>query len=168
MCPENGISPACVSGLGQHSSPRGHGCPVNLPPTTDVQIHRKESEGFGFVIISSLNRPENSATISECPPGGSLFHIKHNTLLCPFCDNVFCVCFCMGIFIVCSGYFLWVQTELYFLRRLHVWGQSSLWKSHTLTKALLLNVWISLATLNFPDIDWLILFKLGFFFFVRI
>ncbi|XP_042563412.1 membrane-associated guanylate kinase, WW and PDZ domain-containing protein 2 isoform X2 [Clupea harengus] len=63
MCPENGISPACVSGLGQHSSPRGHGCPVNLPPTTDVQIHRKESEGFGFVIISSLNRPENSATI---------------------------------------------------------------------------------------------------------
>ncbi|XP_062403380.1 membrane-associated guanylate kinase, WW and PDZ domain-containing protein 2 isoform X2 [Sardina pilchardus] len=63
LCPENGASVAAVSGLAQHSSPRGHGCPVNLPPTTDVLIHRKESEGFGFVIISSLNRPENSATI---------------------------------------------------------------------------------------------------------
>uniref|UniRef100_A0A3B4E6Z0 Membrane-associated guanylate kinase, WW and PDZ domain-containing protein 1 n=1 Tax=Pygocentrus nattereri TaxID=42514 RepID=A0A3B4E6Z0_PYGNA len=49
----------------QSSSPRGHAvCPVNLPPTTDVVIHRKETEGFGFVIISSLNRPENTATIS--------------------------------------------------------------------------------------------------------
>ncbi|XP_066504756.1 membrane-associated guanylate kinase, WW and PDZ domain-containing protein 2 isoform X2 [Hoplias malabaricus] len=47
------------------SSPRGHAvCPVNLPPTTDVVIHRKETEGFGFVIISSLNRPENTTTIS--------------------------------------------------------------------------------------------------------
>uniref|UniRef100_A0A3B4E620 Membrane associated guanylate kinase, WW and PDZ domain containing 2b n=1 Tax=Pygocentrus nattereri TaxID=42514 RepID=A0A3B4E620_PYGNA len=57
--PENGA----VSN--QSSSPRGHAvCPVNLPPTTDVVIHRKETEGFGFVIISSLNRPENTATIS--------------------------------------------------------------------------------------------------------
>ncbi|XP_041966468.1 membrane-associated guanylate kinase, WW and PDZ domain-containing protein 2 isoform X2 [Alosa sapidissima] len=63
LCPENGAAAAPVSGLAQHS-PRGHGCPVNLPPTTDVLIHRKESEGFGFVIISSLNRPENSATIT--------------------------------------------------------------------------------------------------------
>ncbi|XP_062856802.1 membrane-associated guanylate kinase, WW and PDZ domain-containing protein 2 isoform X2 [Trichomycterus rosablanca] len=48
-----------------NSSPRGCTvCPVNLPPTTDVVIHRKETEGFGFVIISSLNRPENTATIS--------------------------------------------------------------------------------------------------------
>ncbi|KAL2093822.1 hypothetical protein ACEWY4_011134 [Coilia grayii] len=62
LCPENGG--ASASGLaGLHSSPRGHVCPVNLPPTTDVLINRKESEGFGFVIISSLNRPENSATI---------------------------------------------------------------------------------------------------------
>ncbi|XP_026058426.1 membrane-associated guanylate kinase, WW and PDZ domain-containing protein 2 isoform X2 [Carassius auratus] len=49
----------------QNSSPRGHAvCPVNLPPTTDVVIHRKESEGFGFVIISSLNRPETTNTIT--------------------------------------------------------------------------------------------------------
>uniref|UniRef100_A0A8C2J5R5 Membrane-associated guanylate kinase, WW and PDZ domain-containing protein 1 n=1 Tax=Cyprinus carpio TaxID=7962 RepID=A0A8C2J5R5_CYPCA len=48
-----------------NSSPRGHAvCPVNLPPTTDVVIHRKESEGFGFVIISSLNRPETTNTIT--------------------------------------------------------------------------------------------------------
>ncbi|KAL6480553.1 hypothetical protein MHYP_G00115860 [Metynnis hypsauchen] len=58
-CGENGA----VSN--QSSSPRVHAvCPVNLPPTTDVVIHRKETEGFGFVIISSLNRPENTATIS--------------------------------------------------------------------------------------------------------
>ncbi|KAI7811959.1 putative membrane-associated guanylate kinase, partial [Triplophysa rosa] len=58
-CEENGA-------LGnQSSSPRGHAvCPVNLPPTTDVVIHRKESEGFGFVIISSLNRPETTTTIT--------------------------------------------------------------------------------------------------------
>uniref|UniRef100_A0A671PI42 Membrane-associated guanylate kinase, WW and PDZ domain-containing protein 1 n=1 Tax=Sinocyclocheilus anshuiensis TaxID=1608454 RepID=A0A671PI42_9TELE len=49
----------------QSSSPQGHAvCPVNLPPTTDVVIHRKESEGFGFVIISSLNRPETTNTIT--------------------------------------------------------------------------------------------------------
>ncbi|KAI4899729.1 hypothetical protein NFI96_013634 [Prochilodus magdalenae] len=58
-CGENGAV------TNQSSSPRGHAvCPVNLPPTTDVVIHRKETEGFGFVIISSLNRPENTATIS--------------------------------------------------------------------------------------------------------
>ncbi|XP_053361561.1 membrane-associated guanylate kinase, WW and PDZ domain-containing protein 2 isoform X4 [Clarias gariepinus] len=58
-CGENG------SAANQSSSPRGRAvCPVNLPPTTDVVIHRKETEGFGFVIISSLNRPENTATIS--------------------------------------------------------------------------------------------------------
>ncbi|XP_026991080.2 membrane-associated guanylate kinase, WW and PDZ domain-containing protein 2 isoform X9 [Tachysurus fulvidraco] len=58
-CGENG------SAANQSSSPRGRAvCPVNLPPTTDVVIHRKETEGFGFVIISSLNRPENTTTIS--------------------------------------------------------------------------------------------------------
>ncbi|XP_056307945.1 membrane-associated guanylate kinase, WW and PDZ domain-containing protein 2 isoform X1 [Danio aesculapii] len=58
-CEENGGS------ANQNSSPRGHAvCPVNLPPTTDVVIHRKESEGFGFVIISSLNRPETTNTIT--------------------------------------------------------------------------------------------------------
>ncbi|TSK28075.1 Membrane-associated guanylate kinase, WW and PDZ domain-containing protein 2 [Bagarius yarrelli] len=58
-CGENG------SAANQNSSPRNRAvCPVNLPPTTDVVIHRKETEGFGFVIISSLNRPENTATIS--------------------------------------------------------------------------------------------------------
>ncbi|KAM7316033.1 hypothetical protein ACRRTK_024713 [Alexandromys fortis] len=32
--------------------------------TSDVVIHRKENEGFGFVIISSLNRPESGTTIT--------------------------------------------------------------------------------------------------------
>ncbi|XP_076877709.1 membrane-associated guanylate kinase, WW and PDZ domain-containing protein 2 isoform X4 [Brachyhypopomus gauderio] len=58
-CGENGAV------ANQSSSPRGRSvCPVNLPPTTDVVIHRKETEGFGFVIISSLNRPESTTTIS--------------------------------------------------------------------------------------------------------
>lgn len=84
LCPENGgpAAPVSVSGLAPHSSPRGHGCPANLPPTTDVLIHRKESEGFGFVIISSLNRPENSATISEC---------CRASLSCPACYETYCI-----------------------------------------------------------------------------
>ena len=64
----------------QHSSPRSDAAsglstaapPPVAPPleggglqTSDVIIHRKENEGFGFVIISSLNRPENAAIISE-------------------------------------------------------------------------------------------------------
>ena len=75
----NGRSPGSIST--QHSSPRSDaasglsttGPPhVAAPPleggglqTSDVIIHRKENEGFGFVIISSLNRPENAAIISE-------------------------------------------------------------------------------------------------------
>eukprot|EP00063_Salmo_salar_P031841 XP_014006676.1 PREDICTED: membrane-associated guanylate kinase, WW and PDZ domain-containing protein 2-like [Salmo salar] len=80
----NGRSPGSVST--QHSSPHSDAasasCPVTpdnaSPPsvtsplegavplqTSDVIIHRKENEGFGFVIISSLNRPENAAIISE-------------------------------------------------------------------------------------------------------
>uniref|UniRef100_A0A8C5BKA5 Membrane associated guanylate kinase, WW and PDZ domain containing 2b n=1 Tax=Gadus morhua TaxID=8049 RepID=A0A8C5BKA5_GADMO len=78
-CPVNGRSPGSIST--QHSSPRSDaasglsttGPPhVAAPPleggglqTSDVIIHRKENEGFGFVIISSLNRPENAAIISE-------------------------------------------------------------------------------------------------------
>ncbi|XP_058629732.1 membrane-associated guanylate kinase, WW and PDZ domain-containing protein 2a isoform X4 [Onychostoma macrolepis] len=83
-CPENGRSP----GSTQHSSPRSdfnsrmfcnnsapsqNSAPSTTgssPPDTvanqnlqpsDVTIQRKESEGFGFVIISSLNRPETVA-----------------------------------------------------------------------------------------------------------
>ncbi|KAI2665325.1 Membrane-associated guanylate kinase, WW and PDZ domain-containing protein 2 [Labeo rohita] len=83
-CPENGRSP----GSTQHSSPRSdfnsrmfcnnsapsqNSAPSTTgssPPDTvtnqnlqpsDVTIQRKESEGFGFVIISSLNRPESAA-----------------------------------------------------------------------------------------------------------
>ncbi|XP_073693901.1 membrane-associated guanylate kinase, WW and PDZ domain-containing protein 2-like [Garra rufa] len=83
-CPENGRSP----GSTQHSSPRSdfnsrmfcnNSAPLHnsapsttgsSPPDTvanqnlqpsDVTIQRKESEGFGFVIISSLNRPETAA-----------------------------------------------------------------------------------------------------------
>ena len=86
-CPENGRSPGSVST--HHSSPRSdyatytntysnsnHAVPTSnaSPPegfashslqTSDVVIHRKENEGFGFVIISSLNRPESGSTISK-------------------------------------------------------------------------------------------------------
>lgn len=83
-CPENGRSPGSVST--HHSSPRSdtYGTYANsnhagsssnaTPPegfashsmqTNDVVIHRKENEGFGFVIISSLNRPESGSTISK-------------------------------------------------------------------------------------------------------
>uniref|UniRef100_A0A8C3XUI9 Membrane-associated guanylate kinase, WW and PDZ domain-containing protein 2 n=1 Tax=Chelydra serpentina TaxID=8475 RepID=A0A8C3XUI9_CHESE len=81
-CPENGRSPGSVST--HHSSPRSdyaayansnHAASSSnaTPPegftshslqTSDVVIHRKENEGFGFVIISSLNRPESGSTIS--------------------------------------------------------------------------------------------------------
>ncbi|KAM9846170.1 membrane-associated guanylate kinase, WW and PDZ domain-containing protein 2a [Aulostomus maculatus] len=83
-CPENGRSPGSVST--QHSSPRSdftyaNSTSTNQPPNagvsntaasdgtstpntqpSDVTINRKESEGFGFVIISSLNRPEVATT----------------------------------------------------------------------------------------------------------
>ncbi|XP_074553767.1 membrane-associated guanylate kinase, WW and PDZ domain-containing protein 2a isoform X3 [Halichoeres trimaculatus] len=76
-CPENGRSSGSVST--QHSSPRsdftyGNSTITQAPnatsdqmsapntPPSDVVINRKESEGFGFVIISSLNRPEAAAT----------------------------------------------------------------------------------------------------------
>ncbi|XP_063761858.1 membrane-associated guanylate kinase, WW and PDZ domain-containing protein 2a isoform X2 [Eleginops maclovinus] len=81
-CPENGRSPGSVST--QHSSPRStdytYANSTNQIPNagistatsdrtstpntqpSDVIINRKESEGFGFVIISSLNRPEVSST----------------------------------------------------------------------------------------------------------
>lgn len=84
-CPENGRSPGSVST--QHSSPRSDfiygnstittqsantcnpGAPSDKTPAntqpSDVIISRKESEGFGFVIISSLNRPEAAATNGE-------------------------------------------------------------------------------------------------------
>ncbi|XP_034719895.1 membrane-associated guanylate kinase, WW and PDZ domain-containing protein 2a isoform X3 [Etheostoma cragini] len=83
--PENGRSPGSVST--QHSSPHSDFTYGNSTSTTqapnanmgnpaaasdrtstpntqpsDVIINRKESEGFGFVIISSLNRPEAAAT----------------------------------------------------------------------------------------------------------
>ncbi|KAG7225623.1 hypothetical protein INR49_005029, partial [Caranx melampygus] len=82
-CPENGRSPGSVST--QHSSPRSDftygnstgaaqvanacmgnaaasdGTPAANVQPSDVVINRKESEGFGFVIISSLNRPEAAA-----------------------------------------------------------------------------------------------------------
>ncbi|XP_075870919.1 membrane-associated guanylate kinase, WW and PDZ domain-containing protein 2 isoform X4 [Nelusetta ayraudi] len=76
-CPVNGRSPGSVST--QHSSPRSDGAAASGPPvvsvvtanadtaalqTSDVVINRKENEGFGFVIISSLNRPENTAVIT--------------------------------------------------------------------------------------------------------
>ncbi|XP_067915327.1 membrane-associated guanylate kinase, WW and PDZ domain-containing protein 2a isoform X17 [Heterodontus francisci] len=83
-CSENGRSPGSVST--QHSSPRSDfaGCPnsTQAPPSgsspaessvshgiqaNDVVIHRKESEGFGFVIISSLSRPDTGASMVAVP-----------------------------------------------------------------------------------------------------
>ncbi|XP_058046282.1 membrane-associated guanylate kinase, WW and PDZ domain-containing protein 2 isoform X8 [Ahaetulla prasina] len=81
-CPENGRSPGSVST--HHSSPRSdyatyansnhvvssnnatppESFPSHSLPTSDVIIHRKENEGFGFVIISSLNRPESGSTMA--------------------------------------------------------------------------------------------------------
>ncbi|XP_016528514.1 membrane-associated guanylate kinase, WW and PDZ domain-containing protein 2a isoform X5 [Poecilia formosa] len=82
-CPENSRSPGSAST--QHSSPHSDYTYANSTSQTansgpgnasaasdgtsaantkpsDVTISRKESEGFGFVIISSLNRPETTAT----------------------------------------------------------------------------------------------------------
>ncbi|XP_077450006.1 membrane-associated guanylate kinase, WW and PDZ domain-containing protein 2a isoform X2 [Stigmatopora argus] len=66
-CQENGRHSGSAST--QHSSPRSDSTYANSAGTAsegassggDVLIHRKESEGFGFVIISSLNRPEAPA-----------------------------------------------------------------------------------------------------------
>ena len=33
----------------------------------DVEIRRGENEGFGFVIVSSVSRPEAGTTFGECP-----------------------------------------------------------------------------------------------------
>uniref|UniRef100_A0A8C0L930 Membrane-associated guanylate kinase, WW and PDZ domain-containing protein 2 n=1 Tax=Canis lupus dingo TaxID=286419 RepID=A0A8C0L930_CANLU len=88
-CPENGRSPGSVST--HHSSPRSdyatyansnHAATSSnaSPPegfashslqTSDVVIHRKENEGFGFVIISSLNRPESGSTIKLNSPASA-------------------------------------------------------------------------------------------------
>ncbi|XP_065523009.1 membrane-associated guanylate kinase, WW and PDZ domain-containing protein 2 isoform X5 [Lathamus discolor] len=88
-CPENGRSPGSVST--HHSSPRSdyttyansnHAVSSSnaTPPegftshslqTSDVVIHRKENEGFGFVIISSLNRPESGSTIKLNSPASA-------------------------------------------------------------------------------------------------
>lgn len=32
----------------------------------DVEIRRGENEGFGFVIVSSVSRPEAGTTFGEC------------------------------------------------------------------------------------------------------
>uniref|UniRef100_A0AAV2IVG1 Membrane-associated guanylate kinase, WW and PDZ domain-containing protein 1 n=1 Tax=Knipowitschia caucasica TaxID=637954 RepID=A0AAV2IVG1_KNICA len=55
----NSVQPPSSS-TGLNSTPDSTPNP-NSPPR-DVVINRKESEGFGFVIISSLNRPEAAAT----------------------------------------------------------------------------------------------------------
>ncbi|XP_021109632.1 membrane-associated guanylate kinase, WW and PDZ domain-containing protein 2 isoform X4 [Heterocephalus glaber] len=88
-CPENGRSPGSIST--HHSSPRSdyatytnsnHAASSSnaSPPegftshslqTSDVVIHRKENEGFGFVIISSLNRPESGSTIKLNSPASA-------------------------------------------------------------------------------------------------
>uniref|UniRef100_A0A674MHI1 Membrane-associated guanylate kinase, WW and PDZ domain-containing protein 1 n=1 Tax=Takifugu rubripes TaxID=31033 RepID=A0A674MHI1_TAKRU len=82
--PQNGRSPCSAST--QHSSPRSDftyanstgaaqtanaaaasdRAPASTQPS-DVIISRKESEGFGFVIISSLNRPEAVSNPPSAP-----------------------------------------------------------------------------------------------------
>lgn len=96
-CPENGRSPGSVST--QHSSPRsdftyanssggGGNASDRTAQPSDVVISRKESEGFGFVIISSLNRPEAAAAngesgspvvggrVSNLRPGGHVWPVE--------------------------------------------------------------------------------------------
>ena len=60
-----GAAPAPAPGApGPGSGPSEEAGLANTLPS-DVVINRKESEGFGFVIISSLNRPEAPAAVSE-------------------------------------------------------------------------------------------------------
>uniref|UniRef100_A0A671G2A4 Membrane-associated guanylate kinase, WW and PDZ domain-containing protein 2 n=1 Tax=Rhinolophus ferrumequinum TaxID=59479 RepID=A0A671G2A4_RHIFE len=100
-CPENGRSPGSVST--HHSSPRSdyatytnsnHAAPSSSasPPegfashslqTSDVVIHRKENEGFGFVIISSLNRPESGSTIKLSSPASAPSSEKQSPMAQP-------------------------------------------------------------------------------------
>uniref|UniRef100_A0A8C6T7W6 Membrane-associated guanylate kinase, WW and PDZ domain-containing protein 2 n=1 Tax=Neogobius melanostomus TaxID=47308 RepID=A0A8C6T7W6_9GOBI len=63
-CAENGRSSGSVSTHTQapNSSSGLTSTPDQNALPNDVVIHRKESEGFGFVIISSLNRPEAAAS----------------------------------------------------------------------------------------------------------
>ncbi|XP_023673575.1 membrane-associated guanylate kinase, WW and PDZ domain-containing protein 2-like isoform X2 [Paramormyrops kingsleyae] len=83
-CPENGGSPRAMSthqsspksesgvlpGNRSNAPPPGpgssppEGSVPHSPQSSEVIIQRKENEGFGFVIISSLTRPESSATIT--------------------------------------------------------------------------------------------------------
>ncbi|XP_054876333.1 membrane-associated guanylate kinase, WW and PDZ domain-containing protein 2a isoform X2 [Poeciliopsis prolifica] len=57
----NSTSQAPNSGAGNASATSDGTSAANAKPS-DITISRKESEGFGFVIISSLNRPETAAT----------------------------------------------------------------------------------------------------------
>ncbi|XP_043964628.1 membrane-associated guanylate kinase, WW and PDZ domain-containing protein 2a isoform X13 [Gambusia affinis] len=57
----NSTSQAANSGAGNTSATSDGTSAANAKPS-DITISRKESEGFGFVIISSLNRPETAAT----------------------------------------------------------------------------------------------------------
>ena len=59
----HGAAPTAAA-PGPGSAPSDEAGLANTLPS-DVVINRKESEGFGFVIISSLNRPEAPATVSE-------------------------------------------------------------------------------------------------------
>ncbi|XP_032445106.1 membrane-associated guanylate kinase, WW and PDZ domain-containing protein 2a isoform X8 [Xiphophorus hellerii] len=57
----NSTSQAANSGAGNASATSDGMSAANAKPS-DITISRKESEGFGFVIISSLNRSEMAAT----------------------------------------------------------------------------------------------------------
>uniref|UniRef100_A0AAZ3RV62 Membrane associated guanylate kinase, WW and PDZ domain containing 2a n=1 Tax=Oncorhynchus tshawytscha TaxID=74940 RepID=A0AAZ3RV62_ONCTS len=61
--PGNNAGPP-TDAMGTGSTTDGEPTSSVQQPPSDVIIHRKESEGFGFVIISSLNRPETAAAIS--------------------------------------------------------------------------------------------------------
>lgn len=40
----------------------------------DVEIRRGENEGFGFVIVSSVSRPEAGTTFGKCSYGLMVCH----------------------------------------------------------------------------------------------
>lgn len=62
-----------TSGIGSGGG-GGSGVVSTAVQPYDVEIRRGENEGFGFVIVSSVSRPEAGTTFGECPvrcPGRS-------------------------------------------------------------------------------------------------
>jgi hypothetical protein len=54
-----------TSGIGSGGG-GGSGVVSTVVQPYDVEIRRGENEGFGFVIVSSVSRPEAGTTFGEC------------------------------------------------------------------------------------------------------